>query len=112
VQLTIDYDRSGGDRVVVRLCGEVDIAVEEQLRKSLDEVLAVWPPPAQILVDLGGLRFMDCSGVRVLLQVHRNARTMNCALMVCRPGPLVEHVLTVSGVADVLGLEEDCSTNW
>lgn len=102
MRLKVSYDRSG-DVVIVVLSGEVDLSVEKQFRAMLDEALRGQPPPV-VVVDLAGVRFLDCAGVRVLLRARRAAHARGCALTVRDPQPIVEQVLRVLQVADVLGL--------
>lgn len=102
MRLTVDYDRSDDTVVIVRLSGEIDMSVEEHLTVMLQEALAGQPPA--VVVDLAGLRFLDCAGVRVLVRMHATARAEGCALTVRHPQPIVEQVLRILGVADLLGL--------
>jgi anti-anti-sigma factor len=102
VRLKVDYERSGDTDVIVRLSGEVDLSVEENLGAMFEEALASAPP--SVVVDLSGVEFLDCSGVRALVRAHRAALQRNCVLTVRDPRPLVERVLRIVRVADVLGL--------
>ena len=58
--------------VRVRLSGELDIATagraEEELRR------AEAGEPAVLAVDLGGLTFMDSTGLRLIVAAHSRAR--------------------------------------
>ena len=95
-----------GDQVTVALTGEVDLSNEAQLASGLRAALTVQGVRA-MLVDLDGLRFLDSSGVRVLLQTHRLARERDVFLRVARARPTVAQVLRVTNVADLLGLEPE-----
>jgi anti-anti-sigma factor len=53
---------------VLHLTGDIDYAVSPKLRRELDRRSA--QPPDQIVVDLSGVTFMDCSGLRPLLEVQ------------------------------------------
>jgi anti-anti-sigma factor len=53
---------------VLHLSGDIDYAVCPKLRRELDRRSA--QPPDQIVVDLAGVTFMDCSGLRPLLEVQ------------------------------------------
>jgi anti-sigma B factor antagonist len=57
---------------VLRPRGELDLAGAEPLETELKRVEAT--DAAAIVVDLTGVEFMDCSGVRVLLDAHRRSR--------------------------------------
>jgi anti-anti-sigma factor len=53
---------------VLHLTGDIDYAVCPKLRRELDRRSA--QPADQIVVDLSGVTFMDCSGLRPLLEVQ------------------------------------------
>jgi anti-anti-sigma factor len=60
------------DRVVrVKVAGELDLAsapgLEELLRRELSA-------GGQVVLDLSGLEFMDCSGLHAILSATRHAR--------------------------------------
>ena len=61
MRLKVSYDRRT-DGLFVRLSGEVDLSVEEHLSAVLDQATAGQPPPPVVVVDLRGLRFLDCAG--------------------------------------------------
>lgn len=102
MRFKVDYERSGDTGVILHLSGEVDLSVQEHLLAMIEEALV--GPPAAVVVDLAGLRFLDCAGVRALLQAQRAAQACGCALSVRNPQPMVEQVLRIVRVADVLGL--------
>lgn len=102
VRLKVDYERSGNADVIVRLSGEVDLSVEGHLLVMLEEALV--GQPSAVVVDLGGLRFLDCAGFRALLKAQSAAEACGCRLTVRDPQPLIERVLRVLQVADILGL--------
>jgi anti-sigma B factor antagonist len=105
VRLKVDYERSGETGVIVRLSGEVDLSDEEQLVAMVADALGGRPPT--VVVDLSGVRFMDCAGIRALLRVQRAARERDCALTVRDPQPTVERILRIVQVAVALGLPPD-----
>lgn len=53
---------------VLHLTGEIDYAVSPELRRELDRRSA--QPPHQVVVDLSAVTFMDCSGLRPLLEAR------------------------------------------
>ena len=55
----------GHDRARVRLRGELDAAVANELTAAFDEACA--GEPSLLLVDLAELSYCDSSGIRVLL---------------------------------------------
>jgi anti-sigma B factor antagonist len=60
--------RHGRDAVCLRPIGELDLATSRRLSSALDELVETGFE--EIVIDLRGLTFIDCAGVRVLLAQH------------------------------------------
>ena len=61
--------------------------------------------PARVVIDLGGLAFIDSSGLRVLLLADSRARERGRELVLA-PGPEpVQRVFEMTGALDVLRFE-------
>ena len=88
-----------GDRVVVALSGECDLAVEAEMTKTLLDAIELARP---VVVDLGGLAFMDSSGIHGLVTAHRAAQERGGHVYVVNATGVVKNVLDVTGVADLL----------
>jgi anti-sigma B factor antagonist len=89
--------------VSITLGGELDLAgaarMEAHLASSERE------SPTRVVIDLGGLAFIDSTGLRLLLQADARAREQGYEL-VLRPGdPSVQRVFEVTGALDVLRFE-------
>jgi anti-sigma B factor antagonist len=90
--------------VGIALAGELDLAGARQLETRLEELER--KRPARLVVDLGGLAFIDSTGLRLLLQANARAQERGCEL-VLRPGaPSVQRVFEVTGALDVLHFED------
>ena len=63
------------------LAGEIDHDAAQSLRIQLDDALVSRAPQTMIL-DFGGVGFMDSSGVGLILGRQRIARTLGTALRV------------------------------
>ena len=57
---------------VVAICGEVDIQSAPELREELLRLIRRHGP--QLIIDLGGVTFMDCAGLNVLVATRRRAK--------------------------------------
>jgi anti-sigma B factor antagonist len=57
---------------VVAICGEVDIQSAPELRDELLRVIRRRGP--ELIIDLGGVTFLDCAGLGVLLATRRRAQ--------------------------------------
>ena len=90
---------AAGSRVVVVVRGEVDVATERELQEALEE--AADAGADEVLLDLVGVRFMDSSGISVLLRTHDRMAAPRRLVVVCPPGP-VARALTLTGVDRML----------
>jgi anti-anti-sigma factor len=89
------------DASVVTLRGELDLSVINAFLEAIDKVLAA--PGERVIVVLDELTFIDSSGVRALLVASTRAQDR---LVFSRPSPQVARVLSLSGLDDVLPIEE------
>jgi anti-anti-sigma factor len=89
-----------GERTVITVGGELDLATAPQLEEAL------MPPldgGASVALDLRPLEFMDSTGVRVIVAAHLSAQEHGGALTVCAiPDGPVARVLEISGLDTVL----------
>lgn len=91
------------DVVVVRLTGEIDVSVADDVRLELAQVVADGPSDARTVeVDLTGLQFIDSSGIRVLLQTALESEPTGRLVMVVAASDPVRRVLEIAGVTDIL----------
>ncbi|MGW6732410.1 STAS domain-containing protein [Streptomyces sp. NPDC055013] len=94
-QLAIDTRLIDGVRVVTAR-GEIDQTVQEVFSRALSEDDRV--VPTRIVLDLGGVTFMDSSGINVLLTAHREASATHGWLRLACPRDAVLRVLQLVGV--------------
>jgi anti-sigma B factor antagonist len=96
-------DRAG-DVATVALAGEIDVATVEQLRSALAEAIAAGP--GAVVVDMSGLSFIDSTGLGALIFGFQRARDAGIPFRLARPAPGVRQILVVSGVLEVVELED------
>ena len=85
---------------VVEVSGEVDIQSAPWLRDELLRLVRRHGP--RLAVDLGGVTFLDCAGINVLLRTRRRARLEGGWIWVVRPSPRALRVISLLGLQDVL----------
>ena len=95
--------RSDGDRAVVQVGGEVDVATCPQLQAALAEL--VDRGFHQLIVDLEQVSFLDCAGIGVLVDARRRVQEHGGSLRLVRPAPLVRRVLEVTGMTAVFPID-------
>lgn len=85
------------------LGGELDLdgvgAIERTIRRLL-------PESSDVVVDLERLRFIDSTGIRMLLEIKRSFTARGSDVAFTPGGPQVQRVFAVSGVERVLGTLE------
>ena len=82
--------------VYAYLAGEIDHDAAQSLRIQLDDALVSRAPQTMIL-DFGGVGFMDSSGVGLILGRQRIARTLGTALRAAHTSQL-EKVLQLARI--------------
>jgi anti-sigma B factor antagonist len=87
-----------GERVV-RVHGELDIATAGNLERA---VLRPREPGEQVVLDLAGLRFMDSTGLRVLMRARSEARAGRWDLYLRNIPANVQRLFSISGVQDAV----------
>ncbi|WP_431973738.1 STAS domain-containing protein [Micromonospora haikouensis] len=85
------------------MTGEIDIATSGELASVLAGLLD-GTPPAALELDFGGVRFLDSSGILVLLRAQGRAADQGCRLTVVDVQPTVHRVLEITGVLELLGV--------
>lgn len=93
-----------------RLVGELDLATVERAREFLESSLQ---EGSWLRLDLSGLEFMDSTGIHLLIQLSRRARSLEPVSRVCLEAvsPAVRRVLDVAlgrALPEVGLLPEEC----
>ena len=96
-----------GDVLYAYLAGEIDHDAAQSLRIQLDDALVSRTPQTMIL-DFGGVGFMDSSGVGLILGRQRCARSLGGTLRIQHAPEQLRRVLRLAGIpcADEPGREE------
>jgi anti-sigma B factor antagonist len=89
--------------VTLTLRGELDLASAHQLEESLATLEG--QAPSRVTIDLGGLAFIDSSGLRALLLADARARERGYELVLLPGQEPVQRVLEMTGALDVLRFE-------
>jgi anti-anti-sigma factor len=95
--LRIHQDRG---HTVLEFRGEIDIAAAEELLPHLDRVTG--RSDARLVIDLSGVEFFDCSGLRLLYRARSRVLDNNGTLLLVCTHPLTLRVIRVTGLARLL----------
>lgn len=104
---TLEVDVSGireGVALVV-LRGELDFASGESLSSALADVVA--RSPNRVVVDLTELRFIDSSGVKMLLAAATAIEADGGAMILAAPTLPVRRALEILRIVDTLPVVSD-----
>ena len=94
------HTRHQGDAAIVDVMGEVDLATAPALQSALEQ--AVDLGCCCVIANLDDTRYIDSTGVRVLLSVHRRAERHHIPFVLASPGPMVQRILTMVGLDTVI----------
>jgi anti-sigma B factor antagonist len=86
--------------LVLRVAGEIDIATVPLLRAGIDRAVASSDLP--VWVDLGGVTFLDSSGIAALVAAHRALEEASRGFGVRNLSPTVRRVFSVTGLEQLL----------
>lgn len=81
------------------LTGEIDAHTAPRLARLLTPLPGT---SGDVTVDLGGVDFVDSSGLGVLIDAHRRAAGEGRRFVLARPSPAVVRLLEISGLVDHL----------
>jgi anti-anti-sigma factor len=91
------------DRIRVEVSGELDLSsalvFEEELRHVEDE-----NQPELLVLDLRSLKFMDSTGLRLILSAHARALNQDRTLAVIEGGEAVRRIFRLTGVLERLNV--------
>jgi anti-sigma B factor antagonist len=96
-QLVIEKTQEA-DAIVLTLSGELDLASAPVLERELREAEA--SGPSRLVIDLGGLAFMDSTGLQALLRARERANTNGHQLLLRRAPHQVQRVFELTKTVD------------
>lgn len=101
-EIDSEYEEETGR---LTLNGELDIATVPRVQEAVDELLA--RGVRHLVIDLGGLGFVDSSGLRLFIVLDRRAAAEGWTLGLIRPRNAAMTVFEVSGAKENLPFLED-----
>lgn len=101
VGLRVERETTDGV-VVVRATGDLDIATAPVLDEQLRAAEAIVVPPAHIVLDLTGVRFMSSSGLALLVQSHQRCEELGSSLRVVADNRAVLRPIELTGLHRLL----------
>ena len=90
-------------RLTVFLSGELDHHTARETMRKITELLDAYLP-RRCALDLAGLRFMDSSGVALIVRLSRRMRELGGSLCIENPVGQARRVLSCAGVEKLVHL--------
>ncbi len=87
------------------IAGEIDLATAPAFEAAAVALLD--EKPAALILDFGGVRFCDSSGIGVLVRLYNRATVAGCRLTLRRPTPNVRAVLDMTSLTRILWVDDD-----
>jgi anti-sigma B factor antagonist len=100
LDIELSHDEDG---VVIVLSGELDVSTAPLLRDRLN--LLIRSGAIKLTCYIPGLRFIDSSGLSVLLMAHKRLNKLGGTLTLLSPVPSVRRLLEITGVDDYLDIQ-------
>jgi anti-anti-sigma factor len=97
--LTVRVEQDG-EALVVRAFGELDLSNAKTLEAELRRAIA--GDASGVILDLGGVSFLDSAGLRMVLMMARESLRNGGRLRLLRGSAPVEHVIEGSGMRNLL----------
>src|SRR4051794_39863670 len=78
------------------LHGEIDMALEDQVRRELQELVAT--PDVHLLIDCANVTFMDSTGIRLIVSTHLALEEQGRHLLIVNMPPKLMRPFEILGV--------------
>jgi anti-sigma B factor antagonist len=95
--------RPGDGGTIVAISGEVDVCTEASLQQALLRIIR--ERGARLMLDLSGVSFMDCAGLRALLATRRRAEMRGGFLRPIAASAAVRRITELTGAQEALAME-------
>ena len=89
------------DKLTVALSGELDHFSALNIRHELDELLSD-PAVRHLMLDMADLKFMDSSGIGVILGRYRILAARGGSVWVRNMNPQINRIFQLSGMAQII----------
>ena len=92
------------EECIVTLDGELDVSTAPKLHEVLAAVVSQ-EAPDPIILDLAALRFVDSTGLSLLVSTNKRMKDLDRILILENAQPIVRRLLEVTGLMAVFRLE-------
>ena len=97
-----DRSPAAGSNAPLQLAGALDVlTAPEELERILTEGLQAGD---RVELDLGGVEFIDSSGISMLIEARRQFDSVGRVLVVVNPSKAVLRLLVLTGLTEAFGI--------
>jgi anti-sigma B factor antagonist len=89
-----------GEATVVALEGDLDMAVADQFRRTLTDLID--GKHARLVLDLGGVAYIDSSGLGALVAAMKHSRSLGGDIRLCDLQPDVRAIFEMTRLIRIL----------
>jgi anti-anti-sigma factor len=97
--------REEDSNIHVSLRGELDLSTVEKVEQELRR--AERSEPSLLVIDLGGLSFIDSTGLRTIVTAHQRAQDAGRRLVIVKGPDTVHRVFTITRLDERLDMVDD-----
>ena len=94
--MSVIFERKG-DTLIASLSGEIDHHSAAEFRESIDRE-AEMMRPATLVLDFGGIGFVDSSGIGLIMGRYKNAAAYGGTVRVINAPPMIERMMKLAGI--------------
>lgn len=96
----------GSKALIVRLKGELDHHTADAVKQRMEEAI-IRGNASHVVVNLRDLKFMDSSGLGVILGRYKQVTGKGGKMVLCEVNPSVYRLFEMSGLFKILAVKEN-----
>lgn len=100
----LDVQIDAGPVTTIALAGDLDPATAPVLEEAVATAVAD-DSVSRVVLDLGGLSFLDSSGLRVFVTAREQLTARNAELVLRDPSDNIRRLLDITGLGQVISIE-------
>jgi stage II sporulation protein AA (anti-sigma F factor antagonist) len=101
-------NRVHGNVLYISLSGELDEKTAEYTRINMERCMEN-VPVAKIVIDLAALRFMDSTGIGVLIGRYKRMQARGVPIYIANPSTQAERIFKMTGLYKIMPKVETAS---
>ena len=90
-----------GENLIIKLEGELDHHSSEEIRRKIDSEYYN-KNLKNLVLDLDGLKFMDSSGIGLIMGRYKNCKEQNGSISIVNINPKIGRIVEMSGLKEIV----------